>query len=201
MISWMKHYNNTSHQPQMRRIIERFGYQGYGLYNCILERVMQLNGLVSLSMLMHEFHAHNLTCSRVKEIILMSEMFEISEDGLVTIAASTMLGKNAANRPAITRANHLNTLDKEERYKKDSSIEALISASTSESEKEFYLHMKVEYPRVCQMQEPLTFAEMQRLINVYPRERIHMALNDMENYPNLLTKYLSANRTLRKWIK
>ena len=43
----------------------------------------------------------------------MSEMFEISEDGLVTIAASTMLGKNAANRPAISRANLLNTLDKE----------------------------------------------------------------------------------------
>ena len=86
----------------------------------------------------------------------MSEMFEISEDGLVTIAASTMLGKNAANRPAISRANLLNTLDKEERYKKDSSIEALISASISESEKEFYQRMKVEYPRVCQMVEPLT---------------------------------------------
>ena len=96
----------------------------------------------------------------------MSEMFEISEDGLVTIAASTMLGKNAANRPAISRANLLNTLDKEERYKKDSSIEALISASISESEKEFYQRMKVEYPRVCQMAEPLT--KFQNAVQYFP---------------------------------
>ena len=184
----------------MRRIIEAYGLSGYGLYWCIKERVAELRGLLSLNALMHEFCTHNFSRNRVRDIIDLSEMFEISDEGLVSLKRK-MEGESDEKNTNSARANLLNTLDKEERYKKDSSIEALISASTSESEKEFYLRMKVEYPRVCQMQEPLTFAEMQRLLNEYPRERIHMALNDMENFPNLLTKYLSANRTLRKWIK
>ena len=184
----------------MRRIIEAYGLSGYGLYWCIKERVADLRGLLSLNTLLHEFCTRKISRNRVRDIIELSEMFEISDEGLVSLKGKTE-GESDSKTPRSARANLLNTLDKEERYKKDSSIEALISASTSESEKEFYQRLKVEYPRVCQMAEPLTFAEMQRLLNVYPRERIHMALNDMENYPNLLTKYLSANRTLRKWIK
>ena len=200
MSAWTKHPNNASHQPPMRRIIEAYGLSGYGLYWCIKERVADLRGLLSLNTLLHEFCTRKISRNRVRDIIELSEMFEISDEGLVSLKGKTE-GESDSKTPRSARANLLNTLDKEERYKKDSSIETLISASTSESEKEFYQRMKAEYPRVCQMSEPLTFAEMQRLLNVYPRERIHMALNDMENYPNLLTKYLSANRTLRKWIK
>lgn len=184
----------------MRRIIEAYGLSGYGLYWCIKERVADLRGLLSLNTLLHEFCTRKISRNRVRDIIELSEMFEISDEGLVSLKGKTE-GASDSKTPRSARANLLNTLDKEERYKKDSSIEALISASTSESEKEFYQRMKAEYPRVCQMAEPLTFAEMQRLLNIHPRERIHAALNDMENYPNLLTKYLSANRTLRKWIK
>ncbi len=200
MSAWTKHPNNASHQPPMRRIIEAYGLSGYGLYWCIKERVADLRGLLSLNTLMHEFCTHHFSRKSVRHIIDLSEMFEISEEGLVSLKGKTE-GENDPKTPRSACANLLNTIDKEERYKKDSSIEALISTSASDTEKDFYLHMKAEYPRVCQMAQPLTFAQMQRLLTDYPKERIHAALNDMENFPRLLTKYLSANRTLRKWIK
>ena len=200
MSAWTKHPNNASHQPPMRRIIEAYGLSGYGLYWCIKERVADLRGLLSLNTLMHEFCTHKFSRNRVRDIIELSEMFEISDEGLVSLKGKTE-GESDPKTPRSARANLLISLDKEERYKKDSSIEALISASASDSELNFYLRMKAEYPRVCQMQQPLTYTEMQRLLTDHPKERIQNALNDMENYPNLLTKYLSANRTLRKWIK
>lgn len=197
---WFKHPVNASRELPVRRIRTDYGYQGVGIFWCIVERVVQENGMISLDDLVCEFGGKHFNNGKVRSLVCNCGFFTVSEEGSLVNLAEQSPSKGQA-KSETARANLLNTLDKEERYKKDSSIEALISASTSESEKEFYQRMKAEYPRVCQMAEPLTFAEMQRLLNIHPRERIHMALNDMENYPNLLTKYLSANRTLRKWIK
>lgn len=199
-MKWFKHPVNASRELPVRRIRTEYGYQGVGIFWCIVERVVQENGMISLDDLVCEFGGKHFNNGKVRSLVCDCGFFTLSEEGNLVNLAEQRPSKGQAKAETV-RANLLNTLDKEERYKKDSSIEALISASASDSELNFYLRMKAEYPRVCQMQQPLTYTEMQRLLTDHPKERIQNALNDMENYPNLLTKYLSANRTLRKWIK
>ncbi len=199
-MKWFKHPVNASRELPVRRIRTDYGYQGVGIFWCIVERVVQENGLISLEDLVCEFGGKHFNNGKVRSLVLGCGFFAVSDDNNLVTLAELSPDKGRANSET-ARANLINTLDKEERNKKDSSIDALISASASDTEKRFYLCMKAEYPRVCQMAQPLTFAEMQRLLNDFPKESIHAVLNDMENFPKLLTKYLSANRTLRKWIK
>lgn len=73
-------------------------------------------------------------------------------------------------------------------------------APSSAIEKEFYANMQANYPHICQMKAPLTYAEYLRLKRDFTREQLLNTLNNMENYPKLTSNNLSANRTIRKWI-
>lgn len=78
--------------------------------------------------------------------------------------------------------------------------EALPHPQLSVKEQEFYTNMQKNFPRVCQLRYPLTYHEMHRLLEKFSAEEVLRALGDMENYPKLLNKYLSANLTCRKFI-
>lgn len=72
----------------------------------------------------------------------------------------------------------------------------------SAEEREFNLKMQRSYPRVSQMQQPLTSKQMQRLLDEgIPATKIACVLKDMENCSKLLTRYVSAYLTLRCWLR
>lgn len=56
-------------------------------------------------------------------------------------------------------------------------------------------------PRINQLKQPITIDEILRLREEYPPDQIQGVMVDMENYQPLLKKYVSTNKTLRKWLK
>ncbi len=71
----------------------------------------------------------------------------------------------------------------------------------SEEERKFLDGMQEHYPSVCKMKEPLTFQQYKKLLGKYTAEAIEDILERMENYVKLREKYISANLTIRNWIK
>lgn len=72
-----------------------------------------------------------------------------------------------------------------------------------EKEDEFFKLMKEHYPRVMTMKQPLTYKQYKKLIDEdgYSSRVIKDILEQMENYAPLNRSYVSANLTLRKWLK
>ena len=72
-----------------------------------------------------------------------------------------------------------------------------------EKEDEFFKLMKEHYPRVMAMKQPLTYKQYKKLIDEdgYSSRVIKDILEQMENYAPLNRSYISANLTLRKWLK
>ncbi|GAC1385851.1 MAG: hypothetical protein NVSMB45_15080 [Ginsengibacter sp.] len=56
-------------------------------------------------------------------------------------------------------------------------------------------------PRVAKMKKPLTLQEFTGLREKIPKEVLQKVLFAMENYGELLKKYVSANLTIQKWSK
>lgn len=102
-----------------------------------------------------------------------------------------------ARTPANTEQEKRNI----KRKKNKSSFAELSSNAATPEEKEFYQMMLDNCPRVCQMEEPLTYYEYQRIVRQgIPLATIREVLQAMQNHRDLLRKYVSANLTLRHWI-
>ena len=102
-----------------------------------------------------------------------------------------------ARTPANTEQEKRNI----KRTKNKSSFAELSSNAATPEEKEFYQMMLDNCPRVCQMEEPLTYYEYQRIVRQgIPLATIREVLQAMQNHRDLLRKYVSANLTLRHWI-
>ena len=127
---------------------------------------------------------------------IMSEMDSSSRAGVR--ADTREPARDPAREPA--RAGEPLTEKEENRKEKREDAASTAPPQLSDREKEFYAKMQEEYPRVCQLREPMTYAQMQRLLKRFSREQILSALNDMENNPRLLKKSLSANLTCQKYI-
>lgn len=104
--------------------------------------------------------------------------------------------------PTVGNNKYNNSKKRELKLSKRKSIAELCSSAPSPAEKEFYEQMMVNFPRICQMEEPLTYQEFQRLVaDGIPIVSIREVLSDMENHKVLLMKYVSANLTVRKWLR
>lgn len=102
-----------------------------------------------------------------------------------------------ARTPANTEQEKRNI----KRKKNKSSFAELSSNAATPEEKEFYQMLFDNCPRVCQMEEPLTYYEYQRIVRQgIPLATIREVLQAMQNHRDLLRKYVSANLTLRHWI-
>lgn len=115
--------------------------------------------------------------------------------------------KQPLNNPKTTPNDNVNDNDNvssnEDIIKKEICIKKK-SATTepiSEEEQIFLDGMKKHYPSVCKMREPLTFLQYKKLLTEYAAETIEDILERMENYAKLREKYISANLTIRNWIK
>ncbi len=218
MKDWIKIETSLMSDPRINRLCNDLGAKGLGIY--LLMRVLTDENVKGCKMSTLLDGASSITSRRIAgRVIFEYDLFDKIGGGLYRACPlidpyekeqeALRAGERVDERTDVREGERTDgradkpcnelELEREKRNKRDSSIEALISASVSDSEREYYQHMKEEFPRICQMQQPLTFAEMQRLLNDFPRERILTVLNDMENFPRLLTGYLSANKTCRKW--
>lgn len=208
-MKWFKHSSTASHDLPVRRILDAYGYQGVGIFWCIVERVVQNDERISLEVLVREFGCKSFNNGKVRTLIRECGFFILSEDeSSVKIADSDteeILSKGRA-KAETARANKVNNLDKDKEkekkkkdIKKDSSKDAQICVCMSESERIFLEKMRVEYPRVSSMKQPLTYAQFLRLQKKLSKDELLALLNDMENYPKLTTNCLSANLTIQSW--
>lgn len=67
--------------------------------------------------------------------------------------------------------------------------------------KKFNAYILKNAPRVAQMKQPFTIDEFLRLKMEFSNESISNILSAMQNRADLIKKYVSANLTLRNWIK
>lgn len=191
-MTWMKHNITACREMPGRSIIAHFGLYGYGLYWCLMERVAQNNGIISVEELTHEFCSKYFNRGKIRHLIVDYDAFTIDANEMVSL------------RGTAARANLINNLDKNRKEKTSSqrteSENALLAQAANEKEKTFYERMLREYPNICSMRSPLTYAEMNRLLSRYPSELVVSVLNDMENYPKIDKRYNSAYRTAMGWI-
>ncbi len=197
-MKWFRHNCNASQELPVRRIKAKYGYHGVGIYWCMMEHVTMYEGTLSLQEIVEEFCSRYFSRDKVRELIRESGVFVVDSNNNVTLADKSV--NKASGVPVNTAHTNIINNSIKEKIEKKRDINALISESQSPEEKSFYEKMQQEFPRICQMQEPLTYQQMQRLVVLYSNDRVVSALSDMENYPKLLTGYLSAYRTCRKWI-
>lgn len=79
----------------------------------------------------------------------------------------------------------------------------VVSLSPEEQEKEekFVKKMREMYPRLMRMDIPLTYKKCQDLKEMFERDEIYQALDEIENWKPLLTKRVDAYQTIVNWIK
>lgn len=188
----MKHNITASRELPGRLIINDYGLYGYGVYWCLMERVAQNNGIITIDELTHEFCTKYFNRAKIRNLITCYGAFAIDADEMVSM------------KDTAARANLINNLDKNRKEKTSSkrteSVSALLAQAASEKERVFYERMLREYPNICAMHFPLTYIEMNRLLDRYPADQVISVLNDMENYPKLGMRYNSAYRTVIGWI-
>jgi hypothetical protein len=74
-------------------------------------------------------------------------------------------------------------------------------SQTNEQENKYNEWMRDNAPRVQQMSKPLTYQQFQEIKKIAPGPEILRVLEEMHNFKPLLSRYISANLTLRKWLK
>jgi len=62
-------------------------------------------------------------------------------------------------------------------------------------------YIRENYPRICKMEQQLTYEQAEMLISLFPKPSIMNILEQMENYKPLSKKYVSVYRTMRNWLQ
>lgn len=92
--------------------------------------------------------------------------------------------------------------EKKKNKKEILNCQELLEQADTDEERDFYANMMEHYPRICQMKLPLTYEQLKRLLrDGHTYEELNWTLIQMENYLPLLQKCVSANLTIRNWIR
>lgn len=218
-MKWMKH-PLTASQTYLSALEDMFGLAGLGYYWKVMEYLKNSTGKVRLCDVL-SWRDRGLRYSEKYFILTNTELglFEVDRDDFLSsraVAGADASADASADLCADTSAHTglravplSSTIDIEKEEEKEKRIKETLSTAElspslflSEEERKFNAQMKATYPRVCQMKFPLTCTEMQRLLDRgFSPERIGATLRDMENFPKLTKRYVSANLTLRKWME
>lgn len=218
---WIKIETDLLGDPRIVRLCNDLGAKGLGIYLALRVMTDQEDGGCTLRTL-HEYGSYITSRRLIDRVVNDYDLFDylpahrhyrasplksISDEIMSEMESSSRAGVRADTRepardPAREPARAGEPLTEKEENRKEKREDAASTAppQLSDREKEFYAKMQEEYPRVCQLPKPMTYAQMQRLLKRFSREQILSALNDMENNPRLLKKSLSANLTCQKYI-
>lgn len=203
MKSWIKIETALTGDTRIERLFCDLGCKGLGIYLYLRLITDQYDDGCTIRVL-HEGASYITSRRMIDRVVNDYDLFDYLPAhrhyrARALVRADTReLARDPAREPA--RAGEPLTEKEENRKEKREDAASTAPPQLSDREKEFYAKMQEEYPRVCQLPKPMTYAEMQRLLKRFSREQILSALNDMENNPCLLKKSLSANLTCQKYI-
>jgi hypothetical protein len=81
----------------------------------------------------------------------------------------------------------------------DESTKSTRKKELTEEEKEYQEKMREKFPRIMKMEQPLTLEQAKKLKEKYDRDMLKQIMQEMENWKPLLTKSVSAYRTIINW--
>lgn len=200
---WIKIETDLLGDPRIVRLCNDLGAKGLGIYLALRVMTDQEDGGCTLRTL-HEYGSYITSRRLIDRVVNDYDLFDYLpahrhyRARALARADTREPARDPAREPA--RAGEPLTEKEENRKEKREDAASTAPPQLSDKEKEFYAKMQEEYPRVCQLPKPMTYAQMQRLLKRFSREQILSALNDMENNPRLLKKSLSANLTCQKYI-
>lgn len=203
MKSWIKIETALTGDTRIERLFCDLGCKGLGIYLYLRLITDQYDDGCTIRVL-HEGASYITSRRMIDRVVNDYDLFDYLpahrhyRARALARTDTRELARDPAREPA--RAGEPLTEKEENRKEKREDAASTASPQLSDKEKEFYAKMQEEYPRVCQLPKPMTYAEMQRLLKRFSREQILSALNDMENNPRLLKKSLSANLTCQKYI-
>lgn len=214
-MEWFKHYFTASADKKLMALERDYGLAGLGFYWKVHEKIGQNNGQLPLSEVINWATTGLKHADKLK--ILSDDalnLFTIDSDANIRLAYAyprTDLGTDAGTDPGpdagLPAGSSSSTTRKEKNrkdntHKKTLSMAELCESAQSEEEKEFYEMMLENYPRVCQLEQPLSYAQLQQMLQKgITAVQISGILKEMENYKLLLKKCVSANLTIRNWIR
>lgn len=185
MKSWTKVSFDTLSDERIKALIRKEGMRGFGTYMLLFLYCDCYNGMneETLELIGSRYSSRN----QVSKILHDHDLFDIGSDGLVR--ACTRVGVRALARIS-TEAGALQTTD------------AGQCNSDIENKKEtdsFLTGMIANYPNVMSMQRPLERHQYDKLVERFGEEKTVQTIRELENYPNINKKYVSAYFTLLKW--
>lgn len=203
MKSWIKIETALTGDTRIERLFCDLGCKGLGIYLYLRLITDQYDDGCTIRVL-HEGASFITSRRLIDRVVNDYDLFDYlpAHRHYRARALARVDTREPARDPAREPARAGEPLTEKEENRKEKREDAASTAppQLSDKEKEFYAKMQEEYPRVCQLPKPMTYAEMQRLLKRFSREQILSALNDMENNPRLLKKSLSANLTCQKYI-
>lgn len=106
---------------------------------------------------------------------------------------------NSISNNGIDNISSINTPDKEDVEKTSKEVKS--PQSLTEEERVYTEKMKERYPRIMKMEKPLTLDQAKKLKKKYDADLISKIMDDMENYKQLLKRYVSAYLTIGNWCQ
>lgn len=218
-MEWFKHYFTASADKKLIALERDYGLAGLGFYWKVREKIGHNNGQLPLSEVVRWYTRGLKHGDKLKILADDSlNLFTIDADANIRLACAyphadpgADAGANAgvpAGAGASVPAGSSSSSTRKDKKRKDNTIKKTLSmdelfesAQTNE-EKEFYEKMLENYPRVCQLPQPLSYAQLNRLlVKGITAQQIADTLSEMENYALLHDKCVSANLTIQNWIR
>ena len=218
-MEWFKHYCLASNDDNIIKLEKQFHFAGLGFYWKLVERINLCNGFYPLDEVL------NWACRGMNKQDIMQILdhetygiFQIDNQKLIHLishapdpaqppaqdGAQDGAGDGAGDgvRTGHSSSKRKDKNRKDNTIKKTLSMAELCEGAKSEEEKDFYVKMLDNYPRVCQLPQPLTYAQLNRLLEKgITAKQIADTLSEMENYALLHDKCVSANLTIQNWIR
>ena len=200
---YFPHDSNAKDDPKCIMLIEELGMEGYGIFWMLIETLRdQPEYKAPVSMIPGLARRYNSTAEKVKAVVIRYELFEVDEDEFFFSESFTRRMKYIDEKRqkrsiAGRKGNEVRWGSQSDRNR----IASKVKESKVKEIKEGIHPLCSDLKNVNSMKEPLTLSQGEALISEYGKDRVKDILLQMENYKPLVKKNLSANLTVRNWIK
>lgn len=189
MKAWTKFRFDSLRDERILTLIKKEGMKGFGIYMVLFAYTDCYNGMSPDTI--ETIGARYSSRAYIMKILSEYNLFEIGQDGLVRACLRELTRAQArdsaeASASQLTGAGQLDVIENK-------------NETVSQETVDFYKDMKREFPNIMSMQRPLTYSQYNKLVAKYGRERTDNTIRELENKPDIDSRYVSAYYTLLKW--
>jgi Asp-tRNA(Asn)/Glu-tRNA(Gln) amidotransferase C subunit len=209
---YFSHDSNAQHDEKILRLRQKHGWEGYGIYWALIERLRDSNAFALRSHYDSIAFDMQVHCDIIKSIVEDFDLFSV-ENGFFY---SESLKKRMELREEKSEKARKSAQIRWGKQKKDANaMQQQVSRNAikerkvkerkeKESNKELHELQKViseNYPNILKLKNQLTFNEAENLDKDYNRNEIIEYFDQMENKKDLSINYTSVNLTIRNWMR